>query len=794
MHAAQLGSLLLLGRWSTVRILFPLGRLLSALGVLLALLAGVGVELRVLPLDGFDERVHSPLELDGGARFDEPVEAEEPTPAHLLAQLVPLPVPELVGHAHQEAVLLLIVKLALERAVVDAEREPRVLGARHLGGEGVRDLLATLDARLPRLDALDDLVVVVDLRVALEEDARVRLDLRLGLALNVGGHVGEVLSPVGLAASHKGVEVLARPVAEALLEELRLLGLLLGRETVGLLLVLRGGARGLALVLALPRVKLLLAELLEAHHVVKLKVLELLLGQLGPPGPVGLVHLPRELAVHVVVGLAVSLGQADELEGRRAARIRGHLGEVLALVVVQRLLLVPGGEAEVGQGVDRGRELLVLLLRLLLTVGEEGVEVLLAHRARAVEDGVRAKADHALELLLARRLILLNEAPLLDDHRVEVELALRALNDLLLDGALGDEAVAHDAALLADAVCAVLRLKVHLGVPVRVVEDHRVRRGQVDAEPPGAGGEEEDELGGARRVEGLHGLVTRVAARAPVDAAVLVLAPKAVVLEDVQHAGHLGEDEHAVAALGAEPHHDAVEEHHLARGLHDGLVDAILTRGVLGPVEEEGVVAHLAQLHEHVVEPHRATVRRGELLLQHAHIHALLLLRELRVEHVLELVGDAEVHVRLEPAEEEGPEDEVELGDHLLLLLALEDLLLAVPVLDGKVKPVLEGVEVVEDVREQKVEEGPELREVVLQGGAREEEAVARIHRLEVADEPAVEVLEAVALVHHEELPVIAPELLHVPEDDLVGGNYHGEGGLVGEPHVLRAEPRALLL
>ena len=40
-------------------------------------------------------------------------------------------------------------------------------------------------------------------------------------------------------------------------------------------------------------------------------------------------------------------------------------------------------------------------------------------------------------------------------------------------------------------------------------------------------------------------------ARAAVDAAVVDLLEQEVVLEDVEHARHLREDEHAVAALGA---------------------------------------------------------------------------------------------------------------------------------------------------------------------------------------------------------------------------------------------------
>jgi hypothetical protein len=46
---------------------------------------------------------------------------------------------------------------------------------------------------------------------------------------------------------------------------------------------------------------------------------------------------------------------------------------------------------------------------------------------------------------------------------------------------------------------------------------------------------------------------------------------------------------------------------------------------------------------------------------------------------------------------------------------------------------------------------------------------------LEPADELAVEILETVALVHDEELPLEAAQLRKVAQHDLVGGDHHGE-------------------
>src|SRR5947209_9037358 len=57
------------------------------------------------------------------------------------------------------------------------------------------------------------------------------------------------------------------------------------------------------------------------------------------------------------------------------------------------------------------------------------------------------------------------------------------LEDALLDGAGGDQLVDEDRLVLADAVGAVGRLVLNRRVPPRVVVDHRVGGGEVEAAP-----------------------------------------------------------------------------------------------------------------------------------------------------------------------------------------------------------------------------------------------------------------------------------------------------------------------
>ena len=100
---------------------------------------------------------------------------------------------------------------------------------------------------------------------------------------------------------------------------------------------------------------------------------------------------------------------------------------------------------------------------------------------------------------------------------------------------------------LPDAMTPILRLRIHRGIPVTVVEHHRIGPCQVYPHPARPRAEDEAEVLGAV-VETLHEGLTHLhlggAVQPHVDIAVVVEEG----LQDVQHAGHLGEDQHTVAA------------------------------------------------------------------------------------------------------------------------------------------------------------------------------------------------------------------------------------------------------
>jgi len=108
--------------------------------------------------------------------------------------------------------------------------------------------------------------------------------------------------------------------------------------------------------------------------------------------------------------------------------------------------------------------------------------------------------------------------------------------------------------------------------------------------------------------------------------------------------------------------------------------------------------------------------------------------------------------------------DEVQL----LLLRELEVVLGETFVLlDGRGKPLFKRRDRVENLGQQKVEQGPQLGEVVLQGCAREQETVLdRVRLTERASETSSIVLQSVTLVDNEVDPLDATEhtlVLNVP-------------------------------
>ena len=375
----------------------------------------------------------------------------------------------------------------------------------------------------------------------------------------------------------------------------------------------------------------------------------------------------------------------------------------------------------------------------------------------------------------------------LDDEVVEDHLVLCALEDVLLDGVLRDEAVDVDELLLPDAVAARLRLQVVLRVPVRVEDDHRVRRREVDAEPARAGGEEEDEVLGAGLVEAVHRALALLAGHRAVEPLVLPALQAQVLREDVEHPHHLREDEHAVPGR-LQPLEQLVEQHHLAGGV-DERAEArrLVARRDAGVEargrgrEEERVVAELLQLDDDVQQGGaaralHALVERREVARDDVAV-VLALERRLRdAEDELLLLRQVLLDVALDAPQQVRLDELVQLGDLVL-------------VGQGAVPP-LELVQRRELLRHQEVQQRPELADRVLQGRARDQQAELGAHLLQARVQLRVEVLQAVRLVHDHVEPADLPEELGVRHRRLERREQHVEAD--HEPRAARADELVL--
>mmetsp|Transcript_24257 Transcript_24257/g.71712 ORF Transcript_24257/g.71712 Transcript_24257/m.71712 type:complete len:740 (-) Transcript_24257:1603-3822(-) len=649
----------------------------TSLVVLDLLLFGALLLRVVLRADDSDEEVDAAAELDGGARLEEPVEAKLWPQPDLALELLPPAVAELVGHAEEEAVLLLVEELAAVVAVLEREVVPRVVPRRlDLARQQRRHLGLLRNLLLALLDLLGDLLPVADVGRS-EPPERLRVGghlLQRLRAEEVLRDVVQLVAPVLLGALDEPRVVVARPVLEAgrvELLELLLLGDLLGRRLlVGHLLPRLGKARRRLCALELALV-FGLVQLVDALHVEELVVLHV--GHLRPLRLARLGGRLRRGRARAAVRVALVVrdgGGALAL----AHRVLHHFDKLAVALLRHRLVVDALELLKVDLGVGKVEQVALLLaLELLaalggqvLCAGEDRVDVLLGDRISRAEDLVRAVPHRGEGLLLAERLLLLGEPALLDDGVVHLQLLLRALDNLLLDRVLGDEAEDLDLLLLPDPVRAVHRLQVGLRVPVAVEEDDCVGRLEVEPEPARARREHKDEVVRARRVELAEQLAAILALGAAVEAEVLVVAQVEVELEQVHQLHHLREDEHAVAER-LQLWQDAVEELELARAAPEQVRVVAELPELLGGEEEVWVVADLAQLHLDVVEsghlelPGRAD--RAEALVLDLAVHELLHRRQLALDHVLRLVGQLRLDVRLEPPQQKGAQHLVQPVD-----------------------------------------------------------------------------------------------------------------------------------
>jgi hypothetical protein len=134
------------------------------------------------------------------------------------------------------------------------------------------------------------------------------------------------------------------------------------------------------------------------------------------------------------------------------------------------------------------------------------------------------------------------EIPLFNSQMVEITLLICFQKNILLNGRSAHQAVDMDLARLPDSMRTILRLRIHCGVPVGVVEYNRIRPSEIDPKTSAPRGEDETEHLGIR-IEAIHLPLPVLNMRRPIEPEIRVAVQVQKNFENIQHLAHLREDQ-----------------------------------------------------------------------------------------------------------------------------------------------------------------------------------------------------------------------------------------------------------
>eukprot|EP00960_Hanusia_phi_P069150 767012-Hanusia_phi.AAC.11 len=270
-------------------------------------------------------------------------------------------------------------------------------------------------------------------------------------------------------------------------------------------------------------------------------------------------------------------------------RQRHELLPEVGVVVVDLRSCRCGHEARCREGVSR-RPRAAVFHDLGAAALEDRLDVLLVEPTALLlrlllEQVVRPMPQKPLELLLVLLARLLR--PLLPgDHRLLQPLLLRgSLQHPPLIRLHRDQPVDLHLPRLPDPVAPCLRLQVVLRVPVAVEDDDCVGCRQVDPHPSRLGADEKYEAVTPLLVVAIDRALSHVPADPAVDALKGEVPCPHVLLEHVEHADELAEDQDTMV-LRAQLGEDLVEEDHLAR-VKDQLLQHVRPRRVTSNLQQK---------------------------------------------------------------------------------------------------------------------------------------------------------------------------------------------------------------
>mmetsp|Transcript_24470 Transcript_24470/g.52910 ORF Transcript_24470/g.52910 Transcript_24470/m.52910 type:complete len:611 (+) Transcript_24470:546-2378(+) len=366
------------------------------------------------------------------------------------------------------------------------------------------------------------------------------------------------------------------------------------------------------------------------------------------------------------------------------------------------------------------------------------------------------------------------------------------------------------------------RLAVLMRIPIRIEDDTRVGRGEVDSQPSRASAQEKHKVSvvavvarsslpcGLFGVENIHLALPFVNVGGAVDAAILPAAVEQVILDDVEEGSHLAENEDLVF-VPVQPLQHAIQQGKLSARANEELgMRAAHVRprdGIDGLAEHERVVAILAVIHllvrlaqrprafytlvEEYVPQHALFDHFGVSFLQFGHA---------RVDDHFLFGGHVRQHVHFDATEQERSEDVVELADRRILPFGNEDVLLGGGTLRlltdvAKAEPRLEDAQIVEDGGIDKVKKTPQLVQVVLDGSTAQKQSVGGFDAFQGLNKRASMILQTLSLIHNQVgvLSNLVQSLL-VPNRHLVTRDNNGKVWVLFELCIQRSGEHGISL
>lgn len=219
-------------------------------------------------------------------------------------------------------------------------------------------------------------------------------------------------------------------------------------------------------------------------------------------------------------------------------QVFGVLSLLLQVVDILKLVQVAGIHVEIERVklvVHQLFSLLVDLSGLVLSLFDHVFDVLVVNIRPNFEDGISTVVHHIFQVIFLHSCVLGRHSTLLDDERIKFELHRLFLNHFFLHGIFSDKSVHSHLLFLADSVGSVHGLKIHLRIPITVVEDDSVGSHQVQTQASCSGRNQEDELVGIWRNEVVNLRLSVIEVSVTVKSAVRVLHEPAVVFKDIQH-------------------------------------------------------------------------------------------------------------------------------------------------------------------------------------------------------------------------------------------------------------------